>query len=80
MANKPALHPRKRTSEVLYESARLTSLTAVGSSKSGSRRAARSSIDLFDTAFLAERGLLTQPESAGHGNAPLPHHPAPHAH
>ena len=66
MANKPALHPRKRTSKVLYESARLTSLTAVGSSKSGSRSVVRKSIELFDSAFLAERGLLTQAKSTAH--------------
>ena len=71
MANKPTLHPRKRTSEVLYESARLTSLTAVSSSQSGSARGTRSSIDLFETAFLAERGLLTQAESPAHTK---PHH------
>jgi hypothetical protein len=68
MASKPKPQLPKRTKVLLYESARMTTLTAVDSLKSGSGRILKNTIDLFETAFLAERGLFSQAESTRHAN------------
>ena len=65
MASKPKLYPHRRNKDGSYDSICLTCFATVGGRKPDGQLAESNKAHVCDSAFLAERGIFTQSESAG---------------
>ena len=59
MASKPRIYPNRLSQDVAHDPIDLTCFATVGSGKSDGRQAQRATFHVCDSAFLAERGILT---------------------
>ena len=66
MASKPRLYPNRLDQNVSYDSIGLTCFATVGGSKSNGQLAQHEKTHVCDSAFLAERGILTAAEGKRH--------------